>query len=99
MDTYFESFTTFNQGIFKRLQSPKILNLIQGKDWRCLEALLRHFKEILPYVDAPGLYFGKSGLLTALLRSLKKRLIPSNRALLITVIRELLVNSSTLGMR
>jgi hypothetical protein len=54
----------------------KILGLVSAntKDWRAFEIYIKHISEIAGMVENPAQYFGKTGLILAILRTLKKRI-------------------------
>jgi hypothetical protein len=61
--------------------------------------MLRHIRHSIEYIEAPGLYFGKSGLMQALLKSLKKRLNVANRSLVLSIIIEILTKNCNHALR
>ncbi|TNV85663.1 hypothetical protein FGO68_gene13354 [Halteria grandinella] len=84
-DQFFESTACYSH-LLKRLQSPKLLALMCSKDWRVYEVYLGHIRNIVEVVEAPGGYFGKSGLMVAMLKTLKKHLSERNRKQIIAIV-------------
>jgi hypothetical protein len=82
---FFESSSCFTH-LSKRMQSPKLVALMSSKDWRVYDVYLSHLRNIVEVVDAPGVYFGKSGLMVAILKTLKKHLSESNRKKIIAIV-------------
>lgn len=69
---------------------------MSSKDWRVYDVYLQHIRSIVDVIDSPGVYFGKSGLMIGLLKTLKKHLSENNRKqILAIVIASLTRNCST----
>ena len=57
-----------------------------SKDWRVYEVYLSHIRSTVEIIDTPGIYFGKSGLMLAILRTLKKHLSERNRKQILSIV-------------
>lgn len=86
------------QIIQKRI-SLKLLAVMSSKDWRTYDVFLTHLKEAAPYIEQPTAYYGKSGLLLGLLKTLKKRLNPTNRDAVIAITIDILTKSCNHALR
>lgn len=70
-----------------------------GKDWRTYDVFLTYIKDAAPSIEQPSAYFGKSGLLLGLLKTLKKRLNPANRDAVIAITIDILTKSCNHALR